>query len=82
MESVKRWAAMLAANGYNVLAADQRDFSFEYSAGYGYPKYRQTFGWKEGRPGGRRYLKQQTGVTSVGWSVSAKGAEYRAGRRS
>ena len=28
--SVIRWAAMLYANGYNVLAADQRDFSAEY----------------------------------------------------
>ena len=34
--SVIRWAAMLATNGYNVLAADQRNFSFEYSAGDGY----------------------------------------------
>jgi hypothetical protein len=45
--SVVRWAAMLAADGYDVLAADQRDYSYEYSAGYGYPNYPQTFGWKE-----------------------------------
>ena len=35
--SVIRWAAMLYANGYDVLAADQRDFSFENDAGFGYP---------------------------------------------
>ena len=77
MESVKRWAAMLAANGYNVLAADQRDFSFEYSAGYGYPKYRQTFGWKEAQDvlAAGAYLKQQTGVTSVGVVGFSEGAQ-------
>ena len=46
-DSVVRWAAMLYANGYDVLAADQRDFSAEYAAGYGYPAWQQTFGWKE-----------------------------------
>jgi hypothetical protein len=45
--SVIRWAAMLYANGYDVLAADQRDFSFENDAGFGYPAWQQTFGWKE-----------------------------------
>ena len=45
--SVIRWAAMIYKNGYNVLAADQRDYDFEYSAGYGYPNFPQTFGWKE-----------------------------------
>jgi hypothetical protein len=38
---------MIYKNGYNVLAADQRDYDFEYSAGYGYPNFPQTFGWKE-----------------------------------
>ena len=45
--SVIRWATMLYANGYDVLAADQRDYSFEFSAGVGYPAWQQTFGWKE-----------------------------------
>jgi hypothetical protein len=31
--SVIRWAAMLAANGYNVLAADLRDFNAAHTAG-------------------------------------------------
>jgi len=77
MESVKRWAAMLAANGYNVLAADQRDFSAEYSAGYGYPKYRQTFGWKETQDvlAAGAYLRQQAGVTSVGVVGFSEGAQ-------
>ena len=46
-ESVIRWAAMLYANGYNVLAADQRDFKDEYDHREGYPNWLQTFGWKE-----------------------------------
>jgi predicted alpha/beta-fold hydrolase len=67
-ESVIRWAAMLAHDGYDVLAADQRDFSAEYSAGYGYPKYPQTFGWKESQDvlAAGRYLRAQPGVTSEG----------------
>lgn len=71
--SVIRWAAMLAADGYDVLAADQRDFSAEYSAGYGYPKQVQTFGWKEsqdvvtaGEFLRRRSHDQQVGI--VGFS--------------
>src|SRR5262249_18514721 len=61
--SVIRWAAMLYVNGYNVLAADQRDFSAEYSAGYGYPNFPQTFGWKESEDvvAAGRFLKQQPG---------------------
>ncbi|HEV8437480.1 MAG TPA: hypothetical protein VGT40_05250 [Methylomirabilota bacterium] len=66
--SIIRWAAMLAANGYNVLAADQRDFNFEWAAGYGYPNWRQTFGWKEAEDvlAMGRFLAAQPGVTSVG----------------
>src|SRR3954453_1417985 len=46
--SVVRWAALLYARGYDVLAADQRDFFFESQAGYGGPtNFPQTFGWKE-----------------------------------
>jgi dienelactone hydrolase len=66
--SVVRWAAMLSANGYDVIAADQRDFSFEYTAGYGYPSYPQTFGWKESQDvvTAGRYLASQEGVTGLG----------------
>jgi dienelactone hydrolase len=66
--SVVRWAAMLYASGYDVLAADQRDFSFEYGAGYGYPLWQQTFGWKESEDvlGAGRYLAGQPGVRAVG----------------
>jgi predicted alpha/beta-fold hydrolase len=75
--SVIRWAAMLYANGYNVLAADQRDFSFEYSAGYGYPSFLQTFGWKESEDvvAAGRYLMAQPGVTSVGVVGFSEGAQ-------
>lgn len=45
--SVIRWAALLYARGYDVLAADQRDVFFESQAGYGYPDWLQTFGWRE-----------------------------------
>jgi pimeloyl-ACP methyl ester carboxylesterase len=67
-QSVVRWAAMLAANGYDVIAADQRDFSAEYDAGYGYPAYLQTFGWKEAQDvvAAGRYLASQQGVTTLG----------------
>jgi hypothetical protein len=66
--SVIRWAAMLYANGYDVLAADQRDFSFEWAAGYGYPLWQQTFGWKESTDvlAAGRYFAAQPGVGSVG----------------
>jgi len=66
--SVIRWAAMLAANGYNVLAADQRDFNWEWAAGYGWPNNLQTFGWKEAEDvlAMGRYLRSQPGVSSVG----------------
>jgi dienelactone hydrolase len=75
--SVIRWAAMLAANGYNVLAADQRDFNFEFAAGYGYPDWLQTFGWKEAEDvlAMGRFLAAQPGVTSVGvvgWSLGGQ----------
>jgi dienelactone hydrolase len=75
--SVIRWAAMLAANGYHVLAADQRDFNFEYSAGYGYPEWLQTFGWKEAEDvlAMGRFLAAQPGVTSVGVVGFSLGAQ-------
>jgi dienelactone hydrolase len=76
-QSVIRWAAMLYANGYNVLAADQRDYSFEYAAGYGYPKWLQTFGWKESEDvqAAGRYLAGRSGVTSVGVTGFSEGAQ-------
>jgi dienelactone hydrolase len=66
--SVVRWAAMLSHNGYDVIAADQRDYSAEYTAGYGYPKDPQTFGWKESLDvvTAGRYLAAQPGVRSLG----------------
>jgi dienelactone hydrolase len=66
--SVIRWAAMLYANGYNVLAADQRDFSFEHAAGFGYPAWQQTFGWKESQDvvAAGRYLAAQRGTKDIG----------------
>jgi predicted alpha/beta-fold hydrolase len=75
--SVIRWAAMLYANGYNVIAADQRDFSAEYSAGYGYPNFPQTFGWKESQDvvAAGRFLAAQAGVTSVGVVGFSEGAQ-------
>jgi hypothetical protein len=66
--SVIRWAALLYARGYDVLAADQRDFFFESQAGYGYPDWLQTFGWKESQDvlAAGRYLAAQPSVTQVG----------------
>ena len=66
--SVIRWAAMLYANGYDVLAADQRDFSFEHAAGFGYPAWQQTFGWKESEDvlAAGRYLAAQRGTKDIG----------------
>lgn len=67
-DSVVRWAAMLYANGYNVAAIDQRDFPPEYRAGFGYPNWLQTLGWKEAEDvlAAGRFLARQRGVTSVG----------------
>jgi dienelactone hydrolase len=76
-ESVIRWAAMLYANGYDVLAADQRDFKAEYEAGYGYPTWLQTLGWKESEDvlAAGRYLAAQPGVGSVGIMGFSLGAQ-------
>lgn len=76
-QSVVRWAAMLAANGYNVIAADQRDFAEEYQAGKGYPTWRQTYGWKEAQDivAAGQYLAAQPGVTSVGIVGFSEGAQ-------
>jgi dienelactone hydrolase len=75
--SVVRWAATLYAAGYNVLAADQRDFSFAYSAGLGYPTWQQTFGWKESEDvqAAGRYLAAQAGVGSVGLVGFSEGGQ-------
>src|SRR2546422_5228855 len=54
--SVIRWAAMPAANGYNLLAPDQLDVNFEWSARYGDPGSLRTVACKQeehGPPGGR-----------------------------
>jgi dienelactone hydrolase len=76
-ESVIRWAAMLYANGYHVLAADQRDFKAEYDAGYGYPDWLQTFGWKESEDvlAAGRYLAAQPGVGPIGVMGFSLGAQ-------
>jgi dienelactone hydrolase len=75
--SVIRWAAVLYARGYNVLAADQRDFSFESQANYGYPNWLQTFGWKESEDvlAAGQYLKSQPGVYTVGAVGFSEGAQ-------
>jgi dienelactone hydrolase len=75
--SVIRWAALLYARGYNVLAADQRDFYFESQAGYGNPNWLQTFGWKESEDvlAAGRYLKAQPGVFTVGVVGFSEGAQ-------
>jgi dienelactone hydrolase len=75
--SVIRWAALLYARGYNVLAADQRDFFFESQAGYGYPDWLQTFGWKESEDvlAGGAFLKSQPGVYTLGAVGFSEGAQ-------
>jgi dienelactone hydrolase len=74
---VIRWAALLYARGYNVLAADQRDFFFESQAGYGYPNWLQTFGWKESEDvlAAGRYLRSQPGVSTAGVVGFSEGAQ-------
>ena len=75
--SVIRWAALLYARGYDVLAADQRDFAFESQAGFGYPNWLQTFGWKESQDvlAAGRYLGAQPGVGKVGVVGFSEGAQ-------
>lgn len=74
--SVIRWAAMLAANGYNVLAADQRDFWYEQQAGVD-ANYPQTFGWKESEDvlAAGRFLAAQPGVGPIGVVGFSEGAQ-------
>jgi dienelactone hydrolase len=76
-ESVIRWAAMLYAGGYNVIAADQRSFAAEHDAGYGPPSWVQTFGWKESEDvlAAGRYLAAQPGVGDVGMMGFSLGAQ-------
>jgi dienelactone hydrolase len=75
--SVIRWAALLYARGYNVLAADQRDFFFESQAGYGYPDWLQTFGWKESEDvlAAGAFLKSKPGVYTLGAVGFSEGAQ-------
>lgn len=76
--SVIRWAALLYARGYDVLAADQRDFFFESQAGYGGPAtFPQTFGWKESEDvlAAGQYLAAQPGVGDVGVVGFSEGAQ-------
>ena len=72
--SVIRWAAMLAANGWNVAAFDQRDFSAEQTEDAATP---QTFGWKEAQDilTAGTWLKAHAGVTSVGVVGFSEGAQ-------
>ncbi|HEX4754726.1 MAG TPA: hypothetical protein VH661_03115 [Candidatus Dormibacteraeota bacterium] len=72
--SVIRWAAMLAANGWNVAAFDQRDFSAEAGEAATTP---QTFGWKEAQDiiTAGAWLKSQPGVTAVGVVGFSEGAQ-------
>jgi dienelactone hydrolase len=60
-----------------VLAADQRDFFFESQAGYGYPDWLQTFGWKESEDvlAGGAFLKSQPGVYTLGAVGFSEGAQ-------
>jgi predicted alpha/beta-fold hydrolase len=76
-ESVIRWAAMLYANGYDVIAADQRSFAAEHDAGFGPPTWVQTFGWKEAEDvlAAGRYLAAQPGVGDVGLMGFSLGAQ-------
>ena len=76
-ESVIRWAAMLYANGYNVIASDQRSFAAEHDAGYGPPAWWQTFGWKESEDvlAAGRYLAALPGVGDVGVMGFSLGAQ-------
>jgi predicted alpha/beta-fold hydrolase len=76
-ESVIRWAVMLYANGYDVIAADQRSFAAEDDAGYGPPSWVQTFGWKEAQDvlAAGRYLAAQPGVGDVGVMGFSLGAQ-------
>jgi dienelactone hydrolase len=75
--SVIRWAALLYARGYNVFAADQRDFYFESQAGYGNPNWLQTFGWKESEDvlAAGTFLRSQAGVTAAGVVGFSEGAQ-------
>jgi len=75
--SVIRWAAMLYANGYDVLAADQRDFSFENDAHFGYPAWQQTFGWKESQDvvAAGKYLAAQRGTKDIGLVGYSEGGQ-------
>jgi dienelactone hydrolase len=68
---------MLYANGYNVIAADQRSFAAEHDAGYGPPAWVQTFGWKESEDvlAAGRYLAAQPGVGDVGVMGFSLGAQ-------
>jgi len=76
-ESVIRWAALLAHDGYDVLAADQRDFAAEYHDGNVDSRYPQTFGWKEAQDvlAAGRYLRRLPGVTSEGIVGFSEGAQ-------
>ena len=76
-ESVIRWAAMLYANGYDVIAADQRSFAAEHDAGLRPAGWVQTFGWKESEDvlAAGRYLAAQPGVGDVGVMGFSLGAQ-------
>jgi dienelactone hydrolase len=60
-----------------VLAADQRDFNFEHAAGYGYPTWQQTFGWKESEDvvAAGRFLAAQRGTKDIGLVGYSEGGQ-------
>jgi predicted alpha/beta-fold hydrolase len=76
IESVIRWAAMLYARGYDVIASDQRDFYYESQAGYG-AAFPQTFGWKESEDvlAAGKYLAAQPGTGAIGLVGFSEGAQ-------
>jgi predicted alpha/beta-fold hydrolase len=76
IESVIRWAAMLYARGYDVIASDQRDFFYESQAGYG-AGFPQTFGWKESQDvlAAGTYLAAQPGTGAIGLVGFSEGAQ-------
>ena len=79
-----RWAALLYASGYDVIAADQRDFSTSRTTRkVGYPDWLQTFGWKESEDvlAAGRYLSAAAGRRRrSASSASAKARRTRCSR--
>ena len=84
-DSVVRWAAMLYANGYDVIAADQRDFAFEYNdaASTATPNGSRPSAGRSRRTSSRpaSYLKSRPGVAlGRGRRASARARRTRCSR--